>query len=235
MPPRPPIPRRVHPHPLPLPPASYPHRHPLRLLALLHALGSLALVLLILAGVLVGTSDMIWQFVHSSRRSEVADIMTVVMTYVLFILTALFLVLYRLVVNLNTLSYIPHGYLPLTAEDAPRRTHELIRTEMDRAAVVTRLAQPKKRRKEEGPPAGQGRDGEMNYRHAILSTVAALRSALLPLHPSLSPSPHPLRPPLSPLHPLLLLPASSSPLPAALRPVAELYERHLLRAENGAA
>jgi len=94
---------------------------------------------------------------------------------------------------------------------------------------------------------------DVNFRSAILATVPALRTshpalplargktdaclpagaALLPLYPTLLaayPSSTPRSAPLSPLAPLLALPPSHSPLPDALRPLADLYESHLVRA-----
>lgn len=66
-----------------------------------------------------------------------------------------------------------------------------------------------------------------------LTTLTSTGAALLPLYPSLLgayPSPSPRSAPLSPLAPLLALPPPTSPLPDALRPLADLYESHLVRA-----
>ncbi|GAA6039253.1 hypothetical protein JCM8097_003229 [Rhodosporidiobolus ruineniae] len=230
MPPAPAFPRTVSLQPAPPPPPAYPHRRRRRLLPICQNIGIGALFVLILICLLASLIDLGSSFVESNRVSKVADLATTFGTYVAVIVFSLILILSRSLSNKRAIASIPKGYLPTKSTDVPAKAHELIQNEYERAAVITKVSQPKGRNQ-----AGWGRPGtpfeDVYFRGSILSTIPTLRSALLPLFPSLASTPHARSRSLSPLAPLLSL--DPSPIPDALVPLAELYEQQLVRAQYG--
>ncbi|BGP42565.1 hypothetical protein JCM10450v2_006670 [Rhodotorula kratochvilovae] len=213
-------------------PHPYPHRRRVRWASVLGSCGTYILLLLTLVALLVGLVDIGHSFIHSNRASKVSDLAITFGTYVAVIVFGLLLVISRTVGNKRAIVAIPKGYLPTKSTDVPKKAHELIQNEYERACIITKVSQPYGREQ-----AGWGRPGTscegVNFRSAILATIPTLRAALVPLFPTHLahlPSTSPRSAPLSPLAPLLALSASSSPVPTALRPLAELYEGVLVRA-----
>ncbi|GAA5837333.1 hypothetical protein JCM11251_004969 [Rhodosporidiobolus azoricus] len=111
-------------------------------------------------------------------------------------------------------------------------SHSLIDREYDRVSLIAKVSQPKGRTFAGWGGPGGHCDGA-RFRSAILDTIPTLRIALQPHSPLLPLGPLARSCPLSPLAPLLAL--RPSPVPAALRPLAELYEQKLLEAKYGKA
>ncbi|GAA5892239.1 hypothetical protein JCM6882_003619 [Rhodosporidiobolus microsporus] len=210
-----------------LPPPLYPHKRRRRWVPFLQSCGTGLLFLLILICLLASLVDFGIQFVQSNRSSKVADLATTFGTYVGVVVMAVILIITRSVANRQAMISIPKGYLPTKSTD---KAHELIQNEYERACIITKVSQPKGRNQ-----AGWGRPGtpfeDVYFRGSILSTIATLRAALLPLFPFLSEMPVSRASPLSPLAPLLSL--DPSPIPEALLPLADLYEQQLVKAKYG--
>ncbi|BGP19148.1 hypothetical protein JCM10213_006506 [Rhodosporidiobolus nylandii] len=222
------FPRSVSLQPVPQPPPRYPHKRRRRILPILQNVGTGFLFVLIAVALLTSLVDLGEQFVDSNRSSKVADLATTFGTYVAVIVFSLILIVSRSISNGRALASIPKGYLPTKSADVPKQAYELIQNEYERAAVITKISQPKGRNQ-----AGWGKPGtpfeDVYFRGSILSTVPALRSALLPLFPFLADIAHSRSASLSPLAPLLAL--DPCPIPDALRPLADLYEQQLVKAK----
>ncbi|GAA5985314.1 hypothetical protein JCM10908_002617 [Rhodotorula pacifica] len=217
-------------------PKRYPHRRARRWWNGLRTIGTYFLFLLIFVALLASLVDFGRAIIFSDRTSKVSDLFIAFGSYLAVIVFGFGMVIVRRIANSRAVAAIPQAYVPVQAEDVSKAAHELIRNEYDRACLVTRVSQPKGQ-----VQPGWGRPGSafegVHFRSSILSTVSALRTALEPLFPDPMSQPHILSRSgsLSPLAPLLALPPGESPVPDALRPLADLYEAHLVKAKYAKA
>ncbi|GAA5892225.1 hypothetical protein JCM6882_003616 [Rhodosporidiobolus microsporus] len=197
------------------PSTAYPHKRQTRLLPLVKLGGNIVLILLVLAALMAVLVDVVNQFVHSSRTSKVADVMTALGLYIAVVVTAAFLTLIRLWQNIQSMTLC---------------THNLIENEYDRVCVISETSKPRGRTFAGWGEPGTPFDG-VHFRSTILGTISTLRAALLPSFPPLATTTSARSSPLSPLAPLLSL--DPSPIPTALLPLAKLYEQKLVQAKYG--
>ncbi|KAI5478298.1 citrate synthase [Pseudohyphozyma bogoriensis] len=155
----------------------------------------------------------------SKLVAKISDLaITAGIVFVTLVIGAVILVSRELSLR-GTVGSIPKAYLPTKKEDVPKPVFTLISNEYDRACVIASISQPKGRQQEGWGRPGTPHEG-VHFRSAILSTPAVLRSVLPKTSTSRA----------SPLSPLSVRP---SPLPEAMRPLADLYEQYLVAAQYG--